>query len=59
MHRDIYRAIRSRNPEAARRAMEQHLNLARMAQAAEPKPPRPSPATPVSEPALAPGADLG
>ncbi len=36
MHRDIYRAIRSRNPEAARRAMEKHLNLARMAQAAEP-----------------------
>ena len=35
MHREIYRAIRSRNPEAARRAMEQHLNLARMAQASE------------------------
>ena len=35
MHREIYRAIRSRNPENARRAMEQHLNLARMAQASE------------------------
>ena len=36
MHREIYRAIRSRNPQQAKRAMEQHLNLARMAQAAEP-----------------------
>ena len=35
MHREIYRAIRSRNPENAKRAMEQHLNLARMAQASE------------------------
>ncbi len=35
MHREIYRAIRSRNSQAARHAMEQHLNLARMAQAAE------------------------
>ncbi len=37
MHREIYRAIRSRNPSAAKAAMEQHLNLARMAQASEPK----------------------
>jgi GntR family transcriptional repressor for pyruvate dehydrogenase complex len=36
MHREIYNAIRSRNPEAARQAMEQHLNLARIAQASEP-----------------------
>ena len=37
LHREIFRAIRSRNPQGARHAMEQHLNLARMAQAAEPK----------------------
>jgi GntR family transcriptional repressor for pyruvate dehydrogenase complex len=35
MHREIYRAIRSHNPVQARIAMEQHLNLARTAQAAE------------------------
>ena len=35
MHREIYRAIRSHNPTQARHAMEQHLNLARSAQAAE------------------------
>jgi GntR family transcriptional repressor for pyruvate dehydrogenase complex len=35
MHRVIYRAIRSHNPLAARKGMEEHLNLARMAQAAE------------------------
>jgi GntR family transcriptional repressor for pyruvate dehydrogenase complex len=35
MHREIYRAIRSHNPPQAKRSMEQHLNLARMAQAAE------------------------
>ncbi len=35
MHREIYRAIRSHNPLQARKAMEEHLNLARMAQAAE------------------------
>ena len=35
MHREIYRAIRSHNPQQARRAMEQHLNLARLAQASE------------------------
>jgi GntR family transcriptional repressor for pyruvate dehydrogenase complex len=35
MHREIYRAIRSHNPPQARRAMEEHLNLARMSQAAE------------------------
>jgi GntR family transcriptional repressor for pyruvate dehydrogenase complex len=37
MHREIFRAIRSKNPTAARHAMERHLNLARTAQAAEPK----------------------
>jgi GntR family transcriptional repressor for pyruvate dehydrogenase complex len=36
MHREIYRAIRSRNPEAARRTMQQHLKLASAAQASEP-----------------------
>jgi len=35
MHREIYRAIRSHNPAGARRAMEEHLNLARTAQDAE------------------------
>ena len=35
MHREIYRAIRSRNPENARRAMEQHLKMASEAQANE------------------------
>jgi GntR family transcriptional repressor for pyruvate dehydrogenase complex len=37
LHREIFRAIRSHNPALARQTMEQHLNLARMAQAAEPK----------------------
>jgi len=35
MHREIYRAIRSHNPAQARLTMEQHLNMARTAQAAE------------------------
>ena len=35
MHREIYRAIRSHNPLQARKTMEEHLNLARMSQAAE------------------------
>jgi GntR family transcriptional regulator, transcriptional repressor for pyruvate dehydrogenase complex len=35
MHREIYRAIRSHNPAKARQTMEQHLNLARAAQATE------------------------
>jgi GntR family transcriptional repressor for pyruvate dehydrogenase complex len=35
MHREIFRAIRSHNPAQARRAMEQHLELARIAQEAE------------------------
>jgi GntR family transcriptional repressor for pyruvate dehydrogenase complex len=35
MHREIYRAIRSHNPTQARATMEQHLNLARIAQASE------------------------
>ncbi|MEO6804683.1 MAG: FadR/GntR family transcriptional regulator [Edaphobacter sp.] len=34
MHREIYRAIRSHNPTQARVAMEKHLNLARIGQAA-------------------------
>ncbi len=32
MHREIYRAIRSHNPPQAKLTMEQHLNLARMAE---------------------------
>ncbi len=35
MHREIYRSIRSHNPLQAKLNMEHHLNLARMAQAAE------------------------
>ena len=35
MHRIVYRAIRDRNPEAARQAMRDHLMLAQKAQAAE------------------------
>lgn len=35
MHREIYRAIRSHNPAQARSTMEQHLNMASTAQAAE------------------------
>ena len=55
MHREVYRAIRSRNPPAAKHAMEQHLNLARMAQASEPREPAaakslPAEPTPTEEP---------
>jgi GntR family transcriptional repressor for pyruvate dehydrogenase complex len=32
MHRDIYRAIRAKDPVAARKAMERHLQLAQKAQ---------------------------
>jgi len=35
MHRQIYRTIRERNPEAARKAMHDHLELAQKAQAEE------------------------
>lgn len=35
MHREIYRAIRLRNPEQARHVMEQHLTAARKAQETE------------------------
>ncbi|WP_158943168.1 FadR/GntR family transcriptional regulator [Granulicella sp. S190] len=35
MHREIFRAIRSHNPLQARRSMEQHLNMARVAQDSE------------------------
>jgi GntR family transcriptional repressor for pyruvate dehydrogenase complex len=35
MHRRIYRAIRARDPERARREMGEHLRLARLAQARE------------------------
>jgi GntR family transcriptional repressor for pyruvate dehydrogenase complex len=43
MHREIFRAIRSRNTERARNAMEQHLTLASVAQASEPGPPAKAP----------------
>ena len=43
MHRRIYQAIRARDHEAARRAMDEHVLLAQMAQAADdavmPQPP--------------------
>ena len=35
MHREVFRAIRSRNPEEARRLMEQHLLMAQAAQGME------------------------
>jgi GntR family transcriptional repressor for pyruvate dehydrogenase complex len=35
MHRRIYRAIKARDPERARREMSEHLDLARQAQASE------------------------
>jgi GntR family transcriptional repressor for pyruvate dehydrogenase complex len=46
MHRKIYQAIRARDREAARAAMEEHVLLAQLAQAADdgasPLPPRPA-----------------
>jgi len=53
MHREIYRAIRSHNPPQAKLAMEQHLNLARTAQAAEANTPQTMTHTP-SDPATKP-----
>jgi GntR family transcriptional repressor for pyruvate dehydrogenase complex len=58
MHREIYRAIRSHNPAQARVTMEQHLNLARIAQASEAEaaaaaaqaPPAPEPENSPAEP---------
>ena len=35
MHREVYRAIRERNPEAARSAMRDHLMRAQRAQESE------------------------
>ncbi len=46
MHREIYRAIRSHNPHQAKLAMEQHLNAARAAQAAEANTPQTATHTP-------------
>jgi GntR family transcriptional repressor for pyruvate dehydrogenase complex len=49
MHREIFRAIRSHNPAQARRAMEEHLNMARIAQESEVEVPAPlAEETPVS-----------
>ena len=62
LHRAIYNALRSRDPERARRAMDDHLSLARDRQASEagfggdaPDPP----AAPVAAPAVAPVAAAG
>jgi len=38
MHRKIYQAIRSRDPEAARAAMDEHVRLAQIAQATDDAP---------------------
>lgn len=46
MHREIYRAIRSHNPPHAKLSMEQHLNAARTAQAAETNTPQTATDTP-------------
>jgi GntR family transcriptional repressor for pyruvate dehydrogenase complex len=35
MHRELFRAIRSRNPDEARRLMQQHLLMAQAAQGME------------------------
>jgi GntR family transcriptional regulator, transcriptional repressor for pyruvate dehydrogenase complex len=35
MHREIYRAIRARKPEEARKLMEDHLRMAQTAQSSE------------------------
>jgi GntR family transcriptional repressor for pyruvate dehydrogenase complex len=51
LHREIYRAIRSHNPALARQTMEQHLNLARMAEAAEAAQAAGAKAAPEPEPA--------
>ena len=56
MHREIYRAIRSHNPPQAKHTMEQHLNLARMAQAAEANTPQTIADTPADPAAIAPKA---
>ncbi len=46
LHRGIYRAIKDRDPDEARRLMDQHLALARSAQAAEEDPKAPATAEP-------------
>ncbi|MGH9598079.1 MAG: FadR/GntR family transcriptional regulator [Edaphobacter sp.] len=51
MHREIYRAIRSHNPTQARITMEKHLNLARIAQAAEAEAQAAAQAKPAAPPA--------
>jgi len=61
MHREIYRAIRSHNPPQAKLSMEKHLNLARMAQAAEPDTPQTltdTPADPAAKVAPLPATGL-
>jgi len=56
LHRDIFRAIRSRNPTQARQTMERHLNLARIAQDAERDAQEPTFAAP---PSCAPSTSAG
>jgi GntR family transcriptional repressor for pyruvate dehydrogenase complex len=56
MHREIYRAIRSHNPPQAKLSMEHHLNLARMAQAAENNTPQTFTDTPADPAAAGPVA---
>lgn len=51
LHREIYRAIRSHNSAQAKLAMEQHLSLARVAQAAEADTPQTATYTP-ADPAI-------
>ena len=47
IHRELYRAIRTRNPAEARRLMEHHLRMAQTAQSMEqPKPRKPRKTTP-------------
>ena len=53
MHREIYRAIRSRKPQEARRLMEQHLRMAQESQGMEKPPERKSAQTKVKAAASA------
>ena len=55
MHREIYRAIRSRRPQDARRLMEQHLRMAQTAQGMERPADRKAAASTLKEPQARPG----
>lgn len=58
-HRSLYNALRQRDSDRARQAMDEHLTIARQRQAAEPEPATPptptTPATPAGEPVAAAG----